>query len=212
MPEHETPSREELLEALARTPWSTEGGDLRDGDGTDIGVMWDPAHSALAALAVEMVSSLLEKDPRALEAPLSVDQTPSPMPGRTAHAPQAIEDRIEHVSVYSVYPQGLTDLTDINAHSFEVQVRWRGEHQGRSGGGWSVSRGPMDLLTSSATDTPQWDMPERFRRWQYRFTEFEDALAAARAVVDAVKINGRTWAQWQEHAQQDDTTPKEGTP
>ena len=45
---------------------------------------------------------------------------------------------------------------------------------------------------------PHWDCSERFRRWQYRFATFEGALAVARAVVDRVKVNGRTWAQWRQ--------------
>lgn len=121
------------------------------------------------------------------------------MGGRTtATNPETIEGRIEHASTYSLYPQGLTDPSDFNAPSFVVQVSWRGEYQGKSGGGWVVHRGPMELLASSDPEAPQWDLPERFRRWQYRFATFEDALAAARAVVDHVKVNGRTWTQWQE--------------
>lgn len=118
------------------------------------------------------------------------------MGGLTATNPETVDDRIEHTSGYNVYPQGLADLSNINAPSFEVQVKWRGEYQGRSGGGWSVSRGSAELLASSAGGTPQWDHPERFRRWQYRFTTFEEALAAARAVVDGVKVNGYVWEQW----------------
>ena len=94
--------------------------------------------------------------------------------------------------------RGLTDPSGFNAPSFVVQVSWRGEYQGKSEGGWVVHRGPMELLASSASKDPQWDLPERFRRWQYRFPTFEAALAAARAVVDHVKVNGRTWTQWQE--------------
>lgn len=191
----EFPNREDVQEALTRAPWRTQFGDLRDRNGADIGAMWDPANAALAALAVEVVANLLEKNPQALE----TLQDPQAGPASTASNPEDVEGRIEHLAAYSIYPQGLTDLSDINAPSFEVQVKWRGEHQGRSGGGWSVSRGPFDLLASSATsEEPRWDVPERFRRWQYRFATFEDALAAARAVVDLVKVNGRTWAQWRE--------------
>lgn len=121
------------------------------------------------------------------------------MGGLTATNPETVDDRIEHTSGYNVYPQGLADLSNINAPSFEVQVKWRGEYQGRSGGGWSVSRGSAELLASSVATGQKWDYPERFRRWQYRFATFEEALAAARTVVDHVKANGRTWAQWQEH-------------
>ena len=116
----------------------------------------------------------------------------------TATNPETIEGRIEYASTYSLYPQGLIDPSDFNAPSFVVQVSWRGEYQGKSEGGWVVHRGPMELLASSASKDPQWDLPERFRRWQYRFPTFEAALAAARAVVDHVKVNGRTWTQWQE--------------
>lgn len=115
--------------------------------------------------------------------------------------PATIEGRIEHTSGYSVYPHGLDDLDDINAPSFAIEVAWRGEYRGRSGGGWTVSRGSAELLASSVATGQKWDYPERFRRWQYRFPTFEDALAAARTVVDDIKINGRTWAQWQERDQ-----------
>lgn len=114
--------------------------------------------------------------------------------------PTTIEGRTEHTSGYTLYPHGLNDLADINAPSFEVQVKWRGEYQGRSGGGWSVSRGSAELLRSSVKTGQKWDYPERFRRWQYRFPTFEEALSAARAVVDGVKVNGRTWAEWQMYA------------
>lgn len=65
--------------------------------------------------------------------------------------PATIEGHIEHTSGYSLYPHGIDDLTNVNAPSFEVKVIWRGEYQGRSGGGWSVSRGNAELLTSSVT-------------------------------------------------------------
>lgn len=58
-----------------------------------------------------------------------------------------------------------------------------------------------DINAPSVATGQKWDYPERFRRWQYRFPTFEDALAAARTVVDDIKINGRTWAQWQERDQ-----------
>lgn len=128
---------------------------------------------------------------------------PDDHPGHTAN-PDIIEDRIEHISGYTIYPHGLTDLDDVNAPSFAVEIVWRGEYQGRSGGGWAVTRGRAQLLTSSVATGQKWDYPERFRRWQYRFATFEEALAAARSVVDGVKINGRTWAEWTEHERQDE--------
>lgn len=118
--------------------------------------------------------------------------------------PATIEGRIEHISGYTIYPQGLTDLFDINAPSFAVNITWRGEYRGRRGGGWAVTRGTAELLASSVATGQKWDYPERFRRWQYRFATFEDALAAARAVVDDIKVNGRTWAQWRERQQQEE--------
>ena len=125
---------------------------------------------------------------------------------RTATNPTTIEDRIEHTSGYTIYPHGLNDLNDVNASSFAVQVTWRGEYQGRSGGGWSVTRGTAELLNTSTATHQKWDYPERFRRWQYRFPTFEDALAAARTVVDHIKVNGRTWAQWQTHSTEGTTS------
>ena len=190
----ESEGRVERLLEMLNIPWqATEGGDIRGADGTDLGIMWDPANAALTAIAVEIAANALSKAPQALE---TLAQAGAATP--TARDPQAISERIEHISGYTIYPSGLTDLDDINAPSFAVEAAWRGEHRGKSGGGWSVRHGPFDLLASSDPEAPQWDLPERFRRWQYRFATFEDALAAARAVVDHVKVNGRTWAQWEE--------------
>lgn len=126
------------------------------------------------------------------------------MSERIASAPQEMAGRVEHVGRYVLYPQGVA-LSEDEASAFRVEVVWRGEWAGRSGGGWSVSRGSRDLLCSSVESVPTWETPERFRRWQFRFPSFDAALAAARVVVDGVRVNGRTWAQWQERAVSEQT-------
>lgn len=112
--------------------------------------------------------------------------------------PTVIDGRIEHTGGYTVYPRGAGSLNDPNISSFAVQIIWRGEYRARSGGGWSVTHRSSELLVSSvsAGKPHLWGYPDRFRRWQYRFKTFEDALAAARAVVDHVQVNGGTWQWW----------------
>lgn len=106
-------------------------------------------------------------------------------------APQSAS-RVEYVESYIVLPTGLPIDRD-DAHSFALTVAYRGEFAGKSGGGWAVTQGALQL-----SRTLKWDFPQPFQRWQFRFETFDKALEAARSVVDLRKVNGRTWAQWSE--------------
>lgn len=100
--------------------------------------------------------------------------------------------RLEYISSYVVLPLGMT-MEDEDHFSFALTVVYRGEFAGKSGGGWAVTAGARQL-----SRTRKWGFPAKFQRWQYRFETFEEAVDAARSVVDQRKINGRTWAEWNE--------------
>lgn len=98
----------------------------------------------------------------------------------------------EQVTEWQVLPTGLDPNSD-NASSFAVVVKWRGVFNGKSGGGWSIAHCGSELSRGG-----DWTFHvPRFRRWQHRWETLEEAQQVARDVVDAVTVNGRTWAEWQ---------------
>lgn len=98
-----------------------------------------------------------------------------------------------HVTELMVLPAGVS-LDDAEAREFGLKVTWRGEFRGRSGGGWSVEH-----IGYSLSRAGNWGYPSRFQRWQYRWETQQEAVVAASAAVDSVRINGRTRKQWIEY-------------
>lgn len=121
-----------------------------------------------------------------------------------ARAPQFVNGRIEGVGRYFIYPNGLNDLDHPEADLFAVEIRYHGTLR-HPEGGWSVSRNASDLFRPSIHEDPQWGHCRADYLSQYRFDTFEEALTAARIVVDGVEANGRTWMQWQEYQGQSET-------
>lgn len=103
-----------------------------------------------------------------------------------------------HVTEYVVLPAGM-ERGDPDERYFSLFVRDCGPYQGREGGGWGVTDGGTWLSRSGS-----WDLPERFRRWQFRWEHPEDALTAARAAVDErrIGVRGETWKQWRERREE----------
>lgn len=97
-----------------------------------------------------------------------------------------------HVTEYVVLPAGM-ERGDPDERYFSLFVKDCGPYRGREGGGWGVTDGGTWLSRSGG-----WDLPARFRRWQFRWEHPEDALAAARDVVDTREVGNRgiTWSQW----------------
>ncbi|MBQ9917382.1 MAG: hypothetical protein IJO71_09330 [Microbacterium sp.] len=89
-----------------------------------------------------------------------------------------------------VLPDGMAE-DDINLHSWALSVKWRGIFNGRSGGGYSVSHYSRELSRAG-----KWGYPQPFQRWQYRFETIDEAVRAARAVIETVKVGGHTFADW----------------
>ena len=101
-----------------------------------------------------------------------------------------------HITEVTVYADG-ADPTNYNDDMFKFVVRWCGEYRGKEGGGWGVfQRGSRDVMLSRSGKV-EWGVP-RFRRWQFRWENYDDALAAAVEHVNDVKVNGRTLTQWRE--------------
>lgn len=92
-----------------------------------------------------------------------------------------------------VTPTGMDPLEDThNANMFGVFVRWQGNL------GWVVTRNFKDeRLSVKGRKWTGW-VSKRNRRFYY-FPDYETALQAAKEAVDDVKVNGGTWAQWQQH-------------
>jgi hypothetical protein len=99
---------------------------------------------------------------------------------------------IERFTQWHVLPDGLAE-DNVNAHIFAVRVQWRGVFHGKHGGGWAITNGVSEMSRGGSWS---YYVP-RFRRWQHRWETFEDAQEIARAAVDSVRINGRTWAEFQ---------------
>lgn len=81
------------------------------------------------------------------------------------------------------------------AHGFMLSVSYRGD------GKWVVQRGhgrPIEQMTHTGKLLY---VPLKMTQMRWcRFT-FEEACALAEQHINEVKVNGRTWAQWQEHWQ-----------
>ena len=97
-----------------------------------------------------------------------------------------IEERI-------YYPDGMDPIADAyESSSFAVRVEWRGKE-------WAVVRGLGHPSHEFLTRTGKWlylPMPMH-RRW-CRF-DFETACRLAEENVNNVRVNMRTWAEWQAH-------------
>ena len=103
-------------------------------------------------------------------------------------------DRVEITTETMVLPTGCP-ADDVNVHAHAVWVRWngvRGEGP-RARGGWSVEH-----LGSVLSRAGKWAWrPSNYQRWQYRFDTRDEALRLARLHVDGLRVNGRTYTEWQ---------------
>lgn len=100
----------------------------------------------------------------------------------------------ELVTEIMILPDGM-EIGDEEAHSFALKVRWRGARSETGRGGYAVQHGDRHM---SHTGKWRWS-PEPFIQRHFRWVDIEAALAAARAEVNHVTVNGRTWAERQEH-------------
>ena len=87
-----------------------------------------------------------------------------------------------------VLPTGCT-IHDPEWYSFAVFVRWVGI-------GWAVTTIMRHERLSRAGNWSYY-VP-KFKRHQYKWDTREEALEWALKVVDAKKVNGRTFEQWEE--------------
>jgi hypothetical protein len=103
----------------------------------------------------------------------------------------------ELVTEIMILPDGM-ELDDPDVHSFALKVRWRGVRGETGRGGYAVQRGESHL-----SHMGKWRYaPEPFVQRHFRWADIESALASARAEVNHVTVNGRTWAEWQQHFQE----------
>jgi len=98
---------------------------------------------------------------------------------------------LELVTEVMVLPEGM-ELDNDELHHFALRVEWRGVRGENGSGGYRVSDGFGDLSRAG-----KWGHPQRFQQHQYRWDTLEEALEMARKHVEGLKVNGRTWAEWQ---------------
>lgn len=98
---------------------------------------------------------------------------------------------IELTTEVMVLPEGM-ELDHDELHRFAVRVQWRGVRGETGRGGYRVTDG-FDELSRAG----KWGNPQRFQQHQYRWDTLEEALEMARKHVDELKVNRRTWSEWQ---------------
>lgn len=105
----------------------------------------------------------------------------------------------ELVTEIMILPDGMEIGSD-EAHTFALRVRWRGARSETGRGGYAVQHGERHM---SRQGKWRWS-PEPFIQRHFRWNDIESALVSARAEVNHVTVNGRTWAEWQEHFKERD--------
>lgn len=108
------------------------------------------------------------------------------------------------LSEYRVLPTGYDESTISDKYGFELSVAWRGIDPATGDDRWAVlHRGSclMDDGTWENERLPSNRRDDWLDRCRYPRTE---ALRLAVAVVDRVKINRRTFAEWEAHFAADD--------
>lgn len=101
-------------------------------------------------------------------------------------------ERVEIIKQILVLPIGMS-LDDDEARHYGVVVEWRGPQTDDGAGGYAVTR-----FGESLSRAGNWAWPERYQYRQYRWATLDEALSAARAAVDHVKVNGMTYAEFSE--------------
>lgn len=100
------------------------------------------------------------------------------------------EDLLEHATEFAFYPDG-ADRNDINAHYHRITVAER------SPGKWAV------IHNFRCWDGKEWDFessPSSRTKSFLKKTRFplDKAVEIARSQVNLAKVNGSTYAEWQE--------------
>jgi hypothetical protein len=98
----------------------------------------------------------------------------------------------EIVTEVMFLPDGM-EPGDVNEHTFAVLVRWRGAPGETGRGGYAVTHSGRHLSKRG-----NWRYnPEPYLQRHYRWRYLGEAIEQARAVVNTIKVNGSTWAEWQ---------------
>lgn len=99
---------------------------------------------------------------------------------------------IEIISQTMILPTGMP-LGHVEQSSFALLVEYRGEYEGKAGGGWRVHDRFKDLSRAG-----NWGHPQRFQQHQYRWETRDEALEMARNHVDTHKMARWTFAEFEE--------------
>lgn len=102
------------------------------------------------------------------------------------------------ITEVTLIPDGM-EWTDINCRAFSIRIVYRGHYVKRGAedqgemAWYAVEHGPSSLSRAG-----NWYFViQNFQRWQYRF-ELSEAIEWAQREVNGIRVNGWTWAEWQE--------------
>lgn len=99
----------------------------------------------------------------------------------------------EIITEVMLLPDGM-EADHINATTFAVFVRWRGAPTPTGRGGYAIMSGSQHLSHGG-----KWRFsPQPFVQRHFRWRDLDSALVVARSFANSIKVNGRTWAEWQE--------------
>lgn len=106
-----------------------------------------------------------------------------------------MSEHARQVQEIYVLPAGavVDDAWDRITCYFSLTVQWRGPRGETGRGGYAVKHFSKELSRAG-----KWGYPQKFQQRQYRWETQEEAIAAAEKAVDAVTVNGRTYAQAKE--------------
>lgn len=105
----------------------------------------------------------------------------------------------ELVTTKMFLPTGCDPAIDpYDFHVFALYVRWFGPRTDSGRGGYGVTRVVREEQLSRAGN---WGHPRPFQQHQYRWATMAEAEEAARGAIDAITVNGYTWAQQLKHAE-----------
>lgn len=100
----------------------------------------------------------------------------------------------ELVTTKMFLPTGCDPAVDdpYDYHVVALYVRWFGPGTDTGRGGYGVTTVVREEQLSRAGN---WGHPRPFQQHQYRWATLAEAEEAARGAVDAISVNGHTWAQ-----------------
>lgn len=99
----------------------------------------------------------------------------------------------QRITEVTLIPDGM-EWSDYNLPTFSTKVVYRGTKED------GIDLYAVMHIGSELSRAGNWAFHvPKFKRKQYRWETFDEALQWAVKVANDVKVNGRTWAEWQQY-------------